>query len=410
MEEISFKGETLSERARRNLAILEAIRRNGPLSKTDISKLVGLNVTTISNYVGDFLRKRIVFEKELDESAGGRRPLLLDINPEAGVAIGVGLNLLNIVGVLIDLDGRILVRVKRERTSTGVKEIVGLLTEIISEIIKRAKDDKSKIKGLGVGIAGIIDKKGETVRWPERVGKSGCVYASIFLPLRDILEKEFSIPAFIENDATVACFGEQWLTLDYNIKNLIYMFSGVGCGIMIDGKIYRGTTGAAGEVSIHNPKQDTLFNCEFGQPCFLKRWEADLNLVEDAKNLINKGTKSKILELAENDIEKITLREIFKAVRENDSLAKEMIISAGKRLGIKIAYLVNLLNPEMVIIGGGLEEAGDILFDTVRQTVNEWAFDEMSGNVKIIPSRLGENSVALGAASLVIRNTFARLL
>ncbi|MFH1202594.1 MAG: ROK family transcriptional regulator [Candidatus Omnitrophota bacterium] len=409
MEEITFKGEELSERARRNLAILEAIRRSGPLSKSDISKLVGLNVATVTNYIDDFLRKKIVFEKELDQSAGGRRPLLLDINPSAGISIGIGLNLMNMIGVLIDLDGRILVRVKRERQAASVKEIVALIIDIASEIIKRSKEDKSKIKGIGVGIAGIIDKNGETVRWPEKVGKTGCVYASIFLPLREILEKEFGIPAFIENDATVACFGEQWLTLDYKIQNLIYMFSGVGCGIMIDGKIYRGATGAAGEVSINNPKQDALFNCEFGKSCLLKRWESDLGLVEDARRLINQGTKSKIFEFAENNPEKITLKEIFRAVREQDKLAEELMRAAASRLGVRIAYLVNLLNPEMVIIGGGFEEAGDILFDVVRQSVNEWAFDEMAKDVKIIPSRLGENSVALGAASLVIRQIFARL-
>ena len=101
---------------------------------------------------------------------------------------------------------------------------------------------------------------------------------------------------------------------------------------------------------------------------------------------------------------------IFKASRDGDGLAQELIVGCARRLGVKIAYLINLLNPEMVIIGGGFEEAGGILFDTLRQVVKDWSFEEMSRDVKIIPSRLGENSVALGAASLVIRQAFARLL
>jgi len=108
LREAYFKGENLSERGRKNLFILDAIRRRGPISKTDISSLIGLNVVTVSNYVDEFLRHKIVFEKEYDISKGGRRPLLLDLNPEAGYAIGIGANLLNTIGVLTDLAGRVL--------------------------------------------------------------------------------------------------------------------------------------------------------------------------------------------------------------------------------------------------------------------------------------------------------------
>jgi predicted NBD/HSP70 family sugar kinase len=176
---------------------------------------------------------------------------------------------------------------------------------------------------------------------------------------------------------------------------------------MINGEIHRGTTGSAGEVSIHNPKEDDNFSCSFGDPCFLKRREADLEIVHWAKKMLSSGTNSsRILELAEGDTNKITLRMVFDAANEGDQLAVDLVRQAGERLGIKVAFLVNFLNPEMVIIGGGIEEAGPILLDAVRKTVDEWAFEEMAKAVKIVPSRLGEKSVALGAASMVIRNIF----
>ena len=272
MKDSRLDSAFLSERARKNLSILDTIRRSGTISKSDISKFVGLNVVTISNYVDDFLRQHLVAERELDVSGGGRRPVLLGLNPDAGLAIGVGLNLFNIVSTCVDLGGKTLSCIKRDRKENSVKDVVDSIIEIIAKTIDSV-DNKDKIRGIGIGIAGIIDKQKETVRWPEKVG-NGYDYATITLPLKDIIEKEFKLPCLIDNDATVACFGEQWLTLGADIKNVLFLYSGVGLGIMVNGELYRGSTGSAGEVSIYNQSQDKDFECAKGAPCFLKRWEA----------------------------------------------------------------------------------------------------------------------------------------
>jgi len=413
MKPLGGRGESLTERERKNLAILETIRRSGPISKTDISKFAGLNVVTVSNYIENFLKSRLVFEKELDISAGGRRPLLLDLNSGASLALGVGLNLSSMVGLITDLSGNILHRAEKDRTDASVKEIVDSIIEIIRELLDKSAEDASKIKSIGIGIAGIVNHKTGTIRWPEKVSNKGCIYASVYLPLKEIIEKEFNIPCIVENDATVACFAEQWLSLEPEIANVIYMFSGVGCGIMVNKEIYRGFTGSAGEVSIDNAKEEDLFSCSFAEPCFLKRWEADLGLVKDAAKLIATKNnphpmKSKILDLANNDPNNIKLKYIFQAAEEGDGLALDLVKAAAKRLGIKVAFLVNLLNPEVVIIGGGIEEAGSVFIDTIKQVVSDWSFEEMASSVKIIPSKLEKNSVALGAASLVVRQIFAQ--
>jgi len=408
----SFEGEVLSERARRNLAILEAIRRSGPISKTDISKIVGLNVATVSNYIEEFLGKHIVMEKALDVSGGGRRPLLLDLNSSKSVAIGVGLNLLNMVGVITDLNGKLIHSVKREKPQLYIQDIVEAIVSITRELVQEAKRLDKSVEGVGLGIAGIVDKEGETVLWPQKISPNRTDYASVYLPLKDIITREFGVDAFVDNDATLACFGEQWLTLSQDTKHLLYLFSGVGCGIMINGEIYRGAGGAAGEISIANPREDELFNCQFGAPCLLKRTEADLGLVESAKSKFLSQPQSRnsslIFEISGKDVSKITLNSIIEAAGKEDPLALELVSSAAKRLAVKIAFLVNVFNPQLVIIGGGLEELGNVLFDTVRQTISEWCFKEMSQAVKVIPSRLGENGVALGAASLVVRNMFIK--
>jgi len=317
------------------------------------------------------------------------------------------------VGLITDLSGNILHRAEKDRTDASVKEIVDSIIEIIRELLDKSAEDASKIKSIGIGIAGIVNHKTGTIRWPEKVSNKGCIYASVYLPLKEIIEKEFNIPCIVENDATVACFAEQWLSLEPEIANVIYMFSGVGCGIMVNKEIYRGFTGSAGEVSIDNAKEEDLFSCSFAEPCFLKRWEADLGLVKDAAKLIATKNnphpmKSKILDLANNDPNNIKLKYIFQAAEEGDGLALDLVKAAAKRLGIKVAFLVNLLNPEVVIIGGGIEEAGSVFIDTIKQVVSDWSFEEMASSVKIIPSKLEKNSVALGAASLVVRQIFAQ--
>jgi len=403
------KGE-LSEKEKRIIDILEILRRRGPISRPDISKEMGVNVVTISNYIDDFIKNKLVYEKELDVSEGGRRPVLLDLNPRAGFVIGVGLNLMNMVGLLVDLKGNIITKTQISRPRASVKEIAESLLEIIREILRRSKEYTPDLKGIGVGVAGLINKRDGSIHWPQKMDHY-YTYASVDLPLGEIIEKEFNLPVLIENDATAACFGEHWLDLEHGLKNVIYMFSGVGCGIMINGEIYTGSDGYAGEVSIYNHKEEDKFNCEAGRKCFLKRWEMDLGIVEQAKELLaqDKLQAAKFYKLTSSNPDNVDLKSVFIAARAKDDIACAALDMAAKRLGIKIAHLVNLLNPQVVVIGGGLEEAGDEFLNKVTLTVKEWAFREVTQDLKIAYSQLRENAVAIGAASLVIKEVFTRI-
>jgi len=411
MPQENLEKEIFTEKEKRGIEILEILRKSGPISRPEIAKEMGINVVTVSNYIDEFIRNNLVFEKELDISEGGRRPVLLDINPQAGYAIGVGLNLLNMVGLLVDLKGNIVHKTQVERGSASVKEVIEILLEIIREIIKRSKDYTKDIKGIGVGIAGVVDKTIGSVHWPERVGYYNTNYASVNVHLQEMIEKEFGLPTIIENDANAACFGEKWLQLDPKIKDILFMFSGVGCGIMIDGNLYTGSRGCAGEPSIYNYKEDSLFNCRLGNPCFLKRWELDLGIVEDVKSRLNKDRKEaeKFFNFTSSNYNHLDLKTVFVAARAKNSIAQEALDLAAKRLGIKIAFLVNILNPQLVIIGGGIEEAGDEFLNKVITTTKEWAFRETTEDLKIIYSQLRENAVALGAASLVMQRVFASI-
>jgi predicted NBD/HSP70 family sugar kinase len=411
MPQINFFNDELTEKERRNVDILELLRKRGPISRPEISKEIGINVVTISNYVDDFIKHNLVYEKELDISEGGRRPVLLDLNAQGGYIVGAGLNLMNMVGLLVDLKGNIITKTQIARPNkTSVKDITECLLEIIREIFRRSKQYTSNIKGIGVGIAGLVNKRDGSIHWPQKMDHY-YTYASVDLPLKGLIEREFNLPTLIENDATSACFGEYLLGMDTGVKNMVYMFSGVGCGLLINGNIYRGNQGYAGETSIYNYKEQDLFNCEAGKSCFMKRWEMDLGIIDDIKGDFSRDKEAgqKFFKLTSANIDNIDMKSIFIAARNGDPVVLAALDRAAKRLGIKIAGLVNLLNPEMVIIGGGLEEAGDMFLNKVTSTVKEWAFREVTEDLKVMYSQLRENAVALGAASLVMQRLFAQL-
>ncbi|MDD5771140.1 MAG: ROK family protein [Candidatus Omnitrophica bacterium] len=410
MHTLDLQKEVFSEKEKRNIEIFDILRKQGPISRSDISQGMGVNVVTISNYIDDFIRGNLVYEKELDISEGGRRPVLLDLNSRAGFAVGVGLNLMNMVGLLVNLKGNIITKTQIARPQTSVKEISECLLEIVREILRRSKGYAENIKGIGIGVAGLINKKDGSIHWPQKMDNY-YTYASVDLSLKALMEKEFNLPTLIENDATSACFGEHWLDLKNGYKNVLYMFSGVGCGMMINGELYRGWQGYAGEVSVYNYKEQNSFSCSDEQPCFVKRWDMDLGVVNDVRRALagSKEQAEEFFRITSTRAEDADLKSVFVAGRANNAIALGALERAAKRLGIKIAYLVNLLNPQIVVIGGGFEEAGDIFLNKIRSTVMDWAFREATKDLKIVYSQLRENAVAMGAASLVLEKVFAQL-
>lgn len=403
IKQILLKDRILTDKERKNLAILEVIRKNGPISRTDISKITELNIVTVSNYVNHYIKKGLVVEGELDESTGGRKPVLVELNPKAGYIVGVGLNMLSTVGVLVDLEINVIAEVKRERNPENSESVIENMIDMAQEIIEKAEIDRSKIVGVGVGVPGIIDERGRTIRWPQSLGEKD---VNVCLSIKDSFERRLNIPTFVENDANAAVLGEKWLGLDRDVRHMLYMFSGVGCGVLINGEIYRGATGAAGELGITSPKAAKDYAQQIASQ--LGRWEMDLGMALKARQYIEKGESSVLKDFVGGNLSKISFKEIVKGVKERDRLTLRVVDEVGQDLGKKIAFLVNLLNPEVVVIGGGIEDCGAPLLDAVKNSVKEWSVEEASSQVKIIPSAFGENAVALGVVGIVAREVFAQ--
>jgi len=404
LKPVTSRDLILSDRERKNLAILEVIRKHSPISRTDISKHTELNIVTVSNYVDNFIERGLVIEKGFDISSGGRRPTLVELNGKAGHVVAVGLTMMHMVGIVVDLETKVVLEMKKDRPPITGEVIIDELVRLTHELIKSSKVNPDKIFGIGIGLPGIIDETGRTIRWP---GKLGSQDVSVSVSVKDIFEKEFGLVTIVENDATAAVLGEKWFGLEPEIKNMIYMYSGVGCGVIINGQVYRGSKGTAGELGIFNPNEGDPKTWE-RDALALGRWEMDLGIIKRARLSIA-DSKSKILALVGNDPERITPKTIIDAAKAGDELAIQLITEAGKNFGKKIAFLVNFLNPEVIVIGGGIEQFGTLLIDSLRKTTREWAIDEATTGLRIIPAQLGENAVPFGAASLVIQQIFIQV-
>ena len=182
--------------------------------------------------------------------------------------------------------------------------------------------------------------------------------------------------------------------------------------MILKGELYYGTTKSAGELNINPPGESPMHCWEgYNYGCCLRSRGIDLGISAYAKRYFEekKQAKSKILDLAGGNPNEITLNTVIKASRDNDELAIKFLQEAGTYLGAKIAYLVNLFNPEAVVIGRGIEKAGDILMAAVEKAVKLWGYEEAVSVVKIISTSLGEDAVAVGAGALVIQKIFTKI-
>jgi len=168
-----LRNRLLTDKERKNLTILDIVRKNGPISRTDISHLTDFNIVTVSNYINHYIETGLTFEKELDESTGGRKPVLVSLNPEAGVAVGVGLNPDSMVAIMVNLECHTIAEVRHEREPFNNEETVDQLLSLTQEVIAKSGMNPDKILGIGIAIPGIIDEKGGRYSVARRTRKAG---------------------------------------------------------------------------------------------------------------------------------------------------------------------------------------------------------------------------------------------
>ena len=303
-------------------------------------------------------------------------------------------------GVITDLTGAIVHRVVKPRSIDSMDHALTYAGELIRQLLKESPVDPKKIRGAAIGVGGILDERAGTIRDTSHRG-----IRTSYLALQDRWEAEFKMPVFIGNDASLAGYGEYRLGFDRPVDNLVYLYSDVGASLIFHGHVYWGSCGSAGELGVYLPSGDDYLTW-VKSPGFVLSNVWDLGLTAQARKLVEEGHPTTIKEMVQGNPDAITMETVIQAAQSGDQLSKELVEHCALQLGIRVASLVNLLNPEVVVIGGGIEKAGSLLLEPVWRSVKRYAYEEPASLVDVLPAKLGENAVALGAACWVIREIF----
>ncbi|MGB6874199.1 MAG: ROK family protein [Dehalococcoidia bacterium] len=313
--------------------------------------------------------------------------------------LGVDLGGTKILTAVTNSRGKIL---SRDHSITpapkGHEAVIQSILESAYRALEQANVAISELTAVGIGAPGLSNPEtGILLTSPNLPGWRD-------VPLRDIMQERLGKKTFLINDANAAALGEFYFGAARGVRNFIYitLSTGIGGGIVIDGKIYGGTIGAAGEVG-HMTIDDEGPICNCGNRGCWETLASGTALAREAKHRIKEGVMTSILEYAEGDVEKVTAQAIHSAAEQGDSLAKELIARTGYYVGVGLANLINIFNPELIVIGGGLSNIGDMLLEPAFKVAGERAYKEAFEVVRFASAELGRNSGVLGAAAFALQ-------
>ena len=317
---------------------------------------------------------------------------------EKELFIGIDLGGTKIGTALVDAEGQILARDFRKTQATGgVQAVVDRMVDAAYRVMAQEGIAPSQITAIGVGAPGPIDAEAGLVTSPPNLSGWRNV------PLKKLVEETLDIPTFLENDANAAALGEHLFGAGRGTKNMIYVTAstGVGGGFILDGQIYAGATGAAGEIG-HMTVLPRGPHCGCGNRGCLEALASGTAIAREGKELVVRGVPTLITKLAEGDPDRVSAKLVAQAAEQGDIEAQEIIADAMTYLGVGMASLVNLFNPELIVIGGGLTNMGEGLFGPVRRIIERRAFRASAEAVKVVPSQLGDEVGILGAAAVAM--------
>lgn len=312
-------------------------------------------------------------------------------------AIGIDLGGTNMPCSLVDDCGRIVTTIeKRTLSEQGPDAVVSKIVESTNEIVKffKEKINNGNIIGVGLGAPGVLDlEKGEIVTGPNLNGWKN-------VPIVRLIEEQINLPVKMDNDANCAAIGEHWSGAAKGTQNaiLVTLGSGVGGGIIINGSIYRGSHGTAGEIG-HITIIPDGYKCGCGNSGCLEAYASANATVKRAVELLRK--KETRSALKERVLEEITAHDIFISAEDGDVFSKHILEESGRYLGIGIATLANIFDPDAIIIGGGFSSAEKYLFPTAIEEAYRRSFKYVMDNIKIVKAKLGNDAGIVGAAKLL---------
>lgn len=393
----------------KELVILHLIHSGMNSSRLELARQTGLSPASITTIVQRLMSKGMVVESEPTRSQLGRRPVPLEIRRDVAYLIGVDLGSFYLRIVITDINGNIVYSHQiQTQMGEGRKRVLERAFNLVHEAIRQSGVAQSAIRGIGIAHSGVIDTEAGLVLSYPRPGQMA-EWKNV--PLRDLFQKEFKIPCLLEDSVRTTATAEKSFGLGRDLNDFLYIDvgMGIGAGIFIDGKLYRGAGGSAGEFG-HITVDENGPLCSCGNNGCLETVASCAAIIQDVRTAMGQGIDSKIRDLAAGDLDRVSIELIAQAVAENDSLAFRVLQRAASYIAIGLADLVNLLNPTMMIFGGALFRAApQLLSDPLRRIIKQRSLEKSANQVQLKVSPLGSEAGALGASRLVAQNILTDL-
>lgn len=368
--------------------VLELLRHEGPISRAELARRSNLSRSTVSSIIANLLDGDLVRETGIGSSQGGRRPIMIEFNYQSAFVIGIELGSTALTLLLTDLAANVLrsACVPFDLAAGPVACIAQLVAQV-NGLLAAAQLSRTQIVGVGVGVpAPLAYATGRPIAPPVMPGWHG-------VPLRALLEDALALRVFVENDANLGALAEHHWGVAQGWDNVAYLYlgsAGIGCGLILDGRLFRGDIGSAGEIG-HLMVEEGGPRCRCGSYGCLEAVAGLPAVLQRAQALGLPGGQ---------------LDDILALARQGHSQAIALLDATGEYLGIAVADMLNMINPGCVVIGGRMAEAGDWLLRALRGTLQRRGLAVAVEHVAIVPGKLGKNVVAIGAVSIVIHHAF----
>jgi len=364
-------------------SIFKAIRKQGPISRIELTEITGCSAGTVSNHVRTLIKKGFVIETKKGISSGGRKPIQLMINPHKAYIFSIEIEVNQIKIVMFDLEIKVIT--KSIIPITYKDDYKKTLEQVFFEMDKMREEKNLKLDnllGIGVAVPGLIDKEKGILGFAPNLGWKNVYILKIF-------KDKFNLPVILDNEAKAAAIGEREFIYP-KMDNMVFISinEGIGCGVILNGELYRGASGNAGEfghiiIDTNGPE------CHCGnRGC----WET----LASESYIVNRYLKSS------NSNKELTKKEIYQLGKNGDKKVIEIFNEAGRNIGVGLVNIINGLSPELLVIGGGIVEIKDYIYEEIIKKLEESALSISYKKVEIKFSELADLAAVYGMADLII--------
>lgn len=383
-------------------AILTSLRQRMPISRAMLANLTGLNKATITRFIRELIEYGFVREVGMRSSVTGRPSILLELDPQAGYIIGVRLDIDYSAVILTNFTAEIIWRSEIKHTpEDGQEQIQKNLLALINEAIDRCMVDGRPVLGLGLSVPGLVDVEAGVLLFAPNLG-----WRSV--PMRSWLAEHFHLPIYVDNEANLAALGETYFGAARDCNNVLYVniTSGVGAGIVLHQEIFAGVTGIAGEVGHmtidpHGPK------CKCGN---MGCWETFVSapaVFRRIRERIASGEKSTLSEDVLSHFSRLSVPLVVDAAQAGDPVASSVLHETSTYIGIGLANLINVLNPQRVVLGGYLSPAYPAMLEEINAVVQDRALKWAWEASEIVIAQYGSDASLMGAIATIYNHVLS---